>query len=708
MIGVFIFFGVFLVYLLTSYPTIPFHDAGDMVSAGYLLGIPHPTGYPLFTIFGKLFISIIPFGNIAFRMNVFSALFASLAVMMVYFITLKVSTRAPEYQNTRTIPAIVASLILAFSATFWEQAVIAEKYTLNAFFATLIIFVLLKWQDKIRNLKSEIRNLYLFSFLLGLSFTHHMQTSFLIPGALFFILAILWKNGKKPKTQRPGLLTQDSRLKTLLKMTILFILPLFLYLSLPIRSSAHPWVNWGDPDRLNGFIDYLTAKGYAHYFEKSSILDHFKRGFLHWKSHIPNQFLLLFLPSIIGFFLFFFKKRNIFIFFLLILLANTTHCTHYNIPNVWDYYIPTYIILSISLGFFLSFIASLHRILSIILIFFILLPLYPFSKNITSHNRSRDYSYYDEGMGYLKPLKKNAIFLTKGDICFVLWYLHYVENARSDIFLINGTFLHTFWLMDEINKHHPELIFDRTLPDKRVSSLELANVRFEKYKEIMEKNSKTHIIYTPFSDEITKGFRLIPEGFVQRVIGKEISQDEYIKMVKNANFNIFPYQGRSKGLMNNVKKGYISQGVLLSELSMNSDAIISFKNALNLDPKDSETKVSLSKCYYNLALGFDQRGLFNDAENYYKKAIKVDNNMIDAHFNLGLLYHKRQNPKMTIYYWSNLLKVDSKNIKTLENLATVYYNTGNFKSAKAICKRILTIQSNNNLANQMLLAIGGR
>ncbi|MEW6681160.1 MAG: DUF2723 domain-containing protein, partial [bacterium] len=145
MIGLFVFFGVFLVYLLTSYPTIPFHDAGDMVSAAYLLGIPHPTGYPLFTIFGKLFITIIPFGNIAFRMNMQSSLFASLCVMMTYFITLKLSPRAPEQPtSTRIIPGIVASLTLAFSSTFWEQAVLAEKYTLNALFATLIIFILLK------------------------------------------------------------------------------------------------------------------------------------------------------------------------------------------------------------------------------------------------------------------------------------------------------------------------------------------------------------------------------------------------------------------------------------------------------------------------------------------------------------------------------------------------------------------------------------
>jgi len=710
MIGLLVFFTTFLVYLFTLYPTIPFHDAGDMVTSAYLLGIPHPTGYPFFTLFGKLFITIIPYGNIAFRMNVLSSLFASLAVMMVYFIT---RTLIPNPYSL--IPSIVASLILAFSPVFWEQAIIAEKYTLNALFFSLLIFILLKWQES-----KEMQNyLYLFSFILGLSFTHHMQTSFIVPASIFFILATLLnrrglETQKKLKTKNLKLKTKFPSLSihytlyTFSKMILLFIIPLSLYLYLPIRSSAGPSINWGDPDRINGFIDYITAKGYSHYFEKSSIIDHFKRGFSHLKTHIPNQFLLLFLPSIIGFFLIFLKKRVIFFFLFLILLANCAHCSHYNIPNVWDYYIPTYIILSISFGFFIFFVFSLHRVLSIFIVLSLILPLYPFSKNITARDKSRDYSYYDEGMGYLKPLKKNAIFLTKGDICFILWYLHYVENARPDIFLINGTFLHTFWLMRKIDKERPSLLFDRTLPKERVSSLELSNIRFEKYREIMEKNSSSYVIYTPFSDEVTKGFRLVPEGFVNRVIGKEIQQDEFIKMVRSANFNILPYQKRSKHLENNVKNAYIRQGVLFSEIGLNSDAIASFKNAQKIDPRDKEVIINLSKCYYNLALSFDQRQLLTDAELYYKKALEADSNMLDALFNLGLLYYKRQNNKMAVYYWRLLLEKDPKNIKASENLATVYYNTGNFKDAEALCKKLLSISPGNNLASQMLLAIKKR
>ncbi len=172
--GILVFFICWAVYLHTLTPTVGFHDSGDMITASYVLGIPHPTGYPLYCLLGKLWMTLLPIGNIAYRMNLTSALCASLACMIVYFIVLKVEAglvpahvgipnqrngQSQELFPHRVIPAAIAALMLAFATTFWEQAIIAEKYTLNALFATLLIFILLKWQEVIieyKNPKSEI------------------------------------------------------------------------------------------------------------------------------------------------------------------------------------------------------------------------------------------------------------------------------------------------------------------------------------------------------------------------------------------------------------------------------------------------------------------------------------------------------------------------------------------------------------------------
>ena len=91
--GLLVLFVSFGVYLSTLTPTVGFHDSGELITVAYTLGIAHPPGYPLYTLFGKLFITLIPIGNIAYRMNMESALFASLAVMMTYFIILKLTAK---------------------------------------------------------------------------------------------------------------------------------------------------------------------------------------------------------------------------------------------------------------------------------------------------------------------------------------------------------------------------------------------------------------------------------------------------------------------------------------------------------------------------------------------------------------------------------------------------------------------------------------
>ena len=72
--GLLVLFVSFGVYLWTLTPTVGFHDSGELITVAYTLGIAHPPGYPLCTLFGKLFTTIIPIGNIAYRMNMESSL----------------------------------------------------------------------------------------------------------------------------------------------------------------------------------------------------------------------------------------------------------------------------------------------------------------------------------------------------------------------------------------------------------------------------------------------------------------------------------------------------------------------------------------------------------------------------------------------------------------------------------------------------------
>lgn len=65
-------FTVLLAYLLTLPPTVTGEDSGELISAAYVLGIPHLPGYPLWTLLTHAF-TYIHIGSVAYRVALFSA-----------------------------------------------------------------------------------------------------------------------------------------------------------------------------------------------------------------------------------------------------------------------------------------------------------------------------------------------------------------------------------------------------------------------------------------------------------------------------------------------------------------------------------------------------------------------------------------------------------------------------------------------------------
>ena len=125
----------FVIYLSTLSPTVGEADSFEFQVVSHTLGIAHPTGYPLYILLGKLF-TLLPIGNVAYRVNLISPLFASLAIVCLYLCLVRLT----HHQAT----SLLAALTFAFSRTMWSQAVIAEVYTLNAFFVALVLYLLLK------------------------------------------------------------------------------------------------------------------------------------------------------------------------------------------------------------------------------------------------------------------------------------------------------------------------------------------------------------------------------------------------------------------------------------------------------------------------------------------------------------------------------------------------------------------------------------
>jgi len=245
-ICVLLFVSTFILYLRFLAPTIFTGDSADATLASYALGMPHPPGFPVYTWVGHLF-TLIPIGDIAYRVNLMSAFFGALAIPVVYAI---IRSSAQKFEGrfsagASRFGAIVGSMSLAFSITYWAQAEIAEVYTLNIFIIALMILFSLKWAEE-RNPKY----LYLLSLLFGLSLGIHASNILFAP----FFLAFLFLTDRKAMLDMRVLIPAIA-----LFLAVGMIQIVYLY----VRAMQVPAYMYSDIRSMNSFLSYITAKEYS-------------------------------------------------------------------------------------------------------------------------------------------------------------------------------------------------------------------------------------------------------------------------------------------------------------------------------------------------------------------------------------------------------------------------------------------------------------
>ena len=299
--------GSFVLYILTLAPTVLFADGGEFQFVPYILGIAHPTGYPLYLLLGWVWSHILPIGDVAYRMNLFSALWAALAVGLSYLVALRFINRAVTEIGLLTVrlSAVIAALTFAVGETFWSQAVIAEVYSFNAFFLTLILLLTFWVADCPVDRNAEghspsapggiaplaFRSLVL-AAVFGLSLTHHVTMLLLLPGIVVFLWLIRRsaQPGRRkaldilkqvrvaaPETRPLGLFAPRSlirRVSFAFALIVAVIIPLLLYLYLPLRAPHTPYatLQLSESQTLilyehtwRGFLNHLTASPFAGY-----------------------------------------------------------------------------------------------------------------------------------------------------------------------------------------------------------------------------------------------------------------------------------------------------------------------------------------------------------------------------------------------------------------------------------------------------------
>lgn len=210
----------FALYVRTAPPTVYNIDSAELATAAATLGIPHPPGYPLHVLIGHAF-TYLPFGDVGFRVNLMSAVFGALTLLLVYMIVMRLTSSR--------LSAIGAAWLLGFAYPFWSDAIVAEVYTLDTALVAGMVLFLLRWQSDRRT-----ADLLCAFALLGLSFANRTTNVLNVPAVLLFLAPDVWREPWRVLKCAPAVLPGIA-----------------LYALLPIRSASDAAYRWGGGYDIN-------------------------------------------------------------------------------------------------------------------------------------------------------------------------------------------------------------------------------------------------------------------------------------------------------------------------------------------------------------------------------------------------------------------------------------------------------------------------
>jgi Protein O-mannosyl-transferase TMEM260-like len=326
--------GVFVltlaVYSLTMGPTTDFWDCGEFITTSHIVGVPHQPGTPLYVLVGRVF--DIFFGNAdltepalrtARAINFMSAFFSALAVMLIYLIIWELARRThPDARWSAHIGGVVGALFLAFSETFWSNAIEAEVYGLSAFMLALLTWLALRWYDH-RDLEGSNKLLLLIIYLAGLGVGFHLGTLLggfgifvliavsnkrelpmidlvlMAAGLAIFIASTMFRNnalivGALLVYMALVVLRTFQGRNFVLLGSALFFLGLTVHLMMMIRAAAvpEPFINQTDPETFDSLMSVLRREQYP------KLQDGGRKAPLVWQfgyyyNYLLNQFYFL-------------------------------------------------------------------------------------------------------------------------------------------------------------------------------------------------------------------------------------------------------------------------------------------------------------------------------------------------------------------------------------------------------------------------------
>jgi len=431
-------------------------DGGDLITAASTGGVAHPSGYPTYLIFARIF-QRLPLGTLAYRTNIMSAVFAALAALLVADMVQRGLPEDFHGQNRshfRYWAGLIAGLGFGLSPLLWSQAVITEVYTLHTLFLASILWLIpllgkfprrrLAWQQRIGGL--------LFGLALGNQAT-------IVFALLPWLLHGLVCSGEGARSSR-------LQWRFLARQLLGLLAGLCIYLTLPIRAKSGSPINWGNPVNLDGFWWLVSGRLYQNKVFSLS-LDLVLSRIGYWAELMVTQFGLVGL--ILGLYgLVFYRSRSRYFYWTTgyIFVVYTIFSIGYNTPDSYILLIPSFLVYGLWIGLgataFFTKAAETRRGKWLVPLggaVFILAILINAALNYPKVDASQDLRAVDFGTDVLSDLPQDAIVVTReNEDTFILWYYHFALGQRPDIAVFNSGSLIYEWYRDRMAEIYPGVI----------------------------------------------------------------------------------------------------------------------------------------------------------------------------------------------------------------------------------------------------------
>lgn len=641
----------FAVYLFTTCPTVYVGDSGELTAAAHGLGVPHSSGYPLYTLLGKIF-CLIPMGSIGFRMNLMSAVLCAFTAAFLYDLILRM-TRSE-------IASFGSSCFLGFTPLFWSQAVSAEVYALHMFFIVVIIRLLWSWETD-----RERKTLLLIAFVSGLSFANHMQTVMLAPAVLFLIV------------HREG--TGFFRPKNLIVLSILFLAALSLYLYLPLRTEAGAAITWGDPNTLDRFLDHVAAKTHrGGYVLNRSSVEYLGRAWQTMAS-VGRDFSFMLLLACWGWVVGLSARWRFFC--LLVIIFDLAYTVFLNTVSlkITPFGLATSGILAVLTGLGISDLLSRMRqesrigsgVRKAVGSVFSVLPVVPLAVNLGICDQSRNYTAYEHAVNIMRTAEPRGVLFIDGDNnVFPVIYARICEGMGEQV-----------KFLDRYN-----LVF-RWPPGKPRESVD-AVVEWS----IRENGGRPIYlsVFDPLSFPLPDGYRVIPYGILGKVEGKETAiPADRLRSVWKGYSTVSFYEPMERDYMNRQVCSYFHFNLakFFFETGLPEKGVESIRRASKIGYDDE-------MIHSDMGIFLTQRGFYQDARHELDLALVHADDRSVVYNNFGYYYDAVGDTEHSIASFEKAVELYPRNCVYLNNLGFELLKYGRKEQAVSAFRRSLEIIRN--------------